>query len=211
MTATSPPPETLRSIAPSGWWQLDCVWEAKTLDLQKKTFAPPIPPAWRLLLLNDGYNTRNLGLITGEDIAATMIGTTAIAPAALESGLSEAPAAVSLLDTPNLRRQVMLRTASGTPLAYGVSWWNDDCMRSHLRHPEQPIGRDLSLHRTELYRELHGLYLGHSDELEREFGVEGPFWGRHYVLWHHQHPLTVIVEVFSNLLTRYLGPNTIKQ
>ena len=202
MTATSHPSGTLRSVAPFAWWQLDCIWEANTLDLQQKKFVPPIPPAWRLLLLNDGYTTRNLGLLTGEEITASCIATSMIA-----SVDENAPAAVALLDRPNLRRQVMLHGASGHPLMYGASWWNSESMGTHLRNPDRPIGHNLSLHRTELFREMHGLYLGQSAELEREFGVKGPFWGRHYVLWHHQQPLTLIVEIFSNLLTGYIGPN----
>ena len=200
MAATSQSPGTLCSVTPSPRWQLDCIWEANTLDLQQKKFFPPIAPTWRLLLLNDGYTTRNLGLLAGEEIEVRPI-----ASSIVTSTETDAPAAVSLLENPNVRRQVMLHGVSGQPLMYGVSWWNAETMKQHLRHPDRPIGRNLSNLRTELFREMHGLYLGHSAELEREFDAKGPFWGRHYVLWHQQRPLTLIVEIFSNVITRYIG------
>ncbi|MBE9019444.1 DUF98 domain-containing protein, partial [Chroococcidiopsidales cyanobacterium LEGE 13417] len=59
--------------------------------------------------------------------------------------------------------------------------------------------------RTELYRDVQGVYYGHSEALEAGFQHQGPFWGRHYLFWHHGKPLTLIYEVFSPYLTKYLG------
>jgi chorismate lyase len=42
--------------------------------------------------------------------------------------------------------------------------------------------------------------------LESAFEQSKPFWGRHYLFWHHGKPLTLIYEVFSPYLTKYLGP-----
>ena len=42
--------------------------------------------------------------------------------------------------------------------------------------------------------------------LRREFGEEGPFWGRQYFFWHNNKPLTLIYEVFSPALHPQLGP-----
>lgn len=39
----------------------------------------------------------------------------------------------------------------------------------------------------------------------RHFGHQGPFWGRQYLFWHCQRPLTLIHEVFSPSLQRHLG------
>ncbi len=41
----------------------------------------------------------------------------------------------------------------------------------------------------------------------REFGESGPFWGRQYIFWHDDKPLTLIYEVFSTSLQRLLGPS----
>ena len=43
--------------------------------------------------------------------------------------------------------------------------------------------------------------------LRREFGEQGPFWGRQYIFWHDSKPLTLIYEVFSPRLQRLLGPS----
>jgi chorismate lyase len=56
-----------------------------------------------------------------------------------------------------------------------------------------------------LYRDVQGIYYGHSEALESGFQEKGPFWGRHYLFWHHGQPLTLIYEVFSPFLTKYLG------
>lgn len=46
----------------------------------------------------------------------------------------------------------------------------------------------------------HGLWIC------RQLGAKGPFWGRQYVFfWKGGMPLTVIYEVFSPKLERYLG------
>ena len=58
---------------------------------------------------------------------------------------------------------------------------------------------------TELYRDMLDIYCGDSVALESAFEQSGPFWGRHYLFWHHGKPLTLIYEVFSPYLQRYLG------
>ena len=63
----------------------------------------------------------------------------------------------------------------------------------------------LSRGRTELYREIQGLQLGHSAYLEEQFGRTGPFWGRQYFFWHNGKPLKLILEGFSPALDAYLG------
>jgi hypothetical protein len=54
-------------------------------------------------------------------------------------------------------------------------------------------------------------YYGHSPELEIAFGEKGTFWGRHYLFWHARQPLTLIYEVFSPCLRKYLGEMRIDQ
>ena len=63
----------------------------------------------------------------------------------------------------------------------------------------------LSDRRTELYREVRRMYHDESPELEKAWGVKGPFWARHYIFWAGSCPLCVIYEVFSPELEQYLG------
>lgn len=39
----------------------------------------------------------------------------------------------------------------------------------------------------------------------RRFQARGPFWGRQYLFWHADKPLTLIYEVFSTELQQFLG------
>ncbi|MEK0196218.1 chorismate lyase, partial [Microcoleus anatoxicus] len=117
-----------------------------------------------------------------------------------------APEQIVAVPGPHLRRQVWLRTASGQRLAYATSWWEASHVDEYLQNKSLPIWASLARLRTELYRDVQGIYLGNSAALESAFEQPGPFWGRHYLFWHHGKPLTLIYEVFSPYLTKYLGP-----
>lgn len=101
--------------------------------------------------------------------------------------------------------------ADGAPLVYASSWWTVEAARKFgiLKTDggatERAVWMHLSDARTELYREVRRVYRGASPELERAWGVPGPFWARHYVFWAGECPLCVIYEVFSPRLERFLG------
>ncbi|MGL5076801.1 MAG: chorismate pyruvate-lyase family protein, partial [Waterburya sp.] len=75
----------------------------------------------------------------------------------------------------------------------------------YLQNRSLPVWRSLSTLHTELYRDVRGICYGYSPTLELEFGQKAPFWGRHYLFWHDRQPLTLIYEVFSPYLEKYLG------
>ena len=58
----------------------------------------------------------------------------------------------------------------------------------------------------QLYREVDGLALVQAPALEAGFGRPGPYWSRHYRFFRGGRELTVIREVFSPALERWLGP-----
>lgn len=124
------------------------------------------------------------------------------------------PHEVSLLHPPMLQRQVLLRLRGSeasqfengsAPLVYAASWWNATAVSEYLKDSSLPIWASLSKERLELYRDIHDIYYGDCPHLEDMFNSKGPFWGRDYVFWHDQEPLTVIHEVFSSALSEYLG------
>jgi chorismate lyase len=117
-----------------------------------------------------------------------------------------APAEIQAIAAPRLRRQVWLRTASGQRLAYAASWWAAEQVDNYLENRALPIWESLFQLHTELYRDVRGIYYGNSSQLAQAFSYPGPFWGRHYLFWHGRKPLTLIYEVFSPYLTKYLGP-----
>jgi chorismate lyase len=185
----------------SPWYALDPIWQGDEPVIQQGLPHCQLAPAWQLLLLGDGSPTRHLQLLTGEPTEVDVIDMSPIG-----TSLDRAPAQIQVVPGPRLRRQVWLRTASGQRLAYATSWWEASHVDDYLQNRSLPIWASLAQLRTELYRDVQGIYCGHSAALERAFGQTGPFWGRHYLFWHHKQPLTLIYEVFSPYLTKYLGP-----
>lgn len=183
------------------WHALDPIWQGNEACIQQGLPHSQLAPAWQMLLLGDGSPTRHLHLLTGEPTEVDVID---MSPIGMD--LDSAPEQLQVVPGPRLRRQVWLRTASGQRLAYASSWWEASHVDDYLQNRSLPIWASLARLRTELYRDVQGLYYGHSVELERAFGQPGPFWGRHYLFWHHGQPFTLIYEVFSPYLTRYLGP-----
>uniref|UniRef100_UPI0030842F4C chorismate lyase n=1 Tax=Petrachloros mirabilis TaxID=2918835 RepID=UPI0030842F4C len=186
--------------ASPSWHQLDLLWQGTQALIQ--TGLPPqqLAPAWQMLILGDGSPTRHLQLLTGEPTEVDVIDMSYIG-----FDLDDAPVQIQAVPGPRLRRQVWLRTASGQRLAYATSWWEASHVDEYLQNRSLPIWASLAHLRTELYRDIRQVYYGHSPALASAFGQSGPFWGRHYLFWHNGQPLTLIYEVFSPYLVRYLG------
>jgi chorismate lyase len=182
------------------WHRLQTLWEGDEQVVQLGLPGSQLTPAWQILLLGDGSPTRHLQLLTGEPTAVDVLEMTPVGHS--EDG---APRAIAQVPGPRLRRQVWLRTATGQRLAYAVSWWNEAQVDAYLRDKSIPIWASLAEQRTELFRDVRGIQIGHSQALEEAFAAKGPFWSRHYLFWHHGRPLTLIQEVFSPVLDRWLG------
>ena len=183
------------------WHALNPLWEGAEDAVQKGLPHTKLAPAWQILLLGDGSPTRHLQLLTGEPTEVDVIDMSLVGEDA-----DGAPQQIVAVPGPRLRRQVWLRTASGQRLAYATSWCEASHVDEYLQNKSLPIWASLARLRTELYRDVQGIYCGNSVALESAFEQSGPFWGRHYLFWHHGKPLTLIYEVFSPYLTKYLGP-----
>ena len=182
------------------WYALDPLWQGGEEIVNTGLPHSQLAPTWQILLLGDGSPTRHLRLLTGEAIEVDVIDMSAIGNE--EDG---APSDINNVPEPRLRRQVWLRTASGQRLAYAASWWDANHVDEYLQNRALPIWESLSRLHTELYRDIQGVYYGNSEALESAFAEKGPFWGRHYLFWHDGQPLTLIYEVFSPYLRKYLG------
>lgn len=185
------------------WHALTPLWEGGNAAVQKGLPHKQLSPTWQVLLLGDGSPTRHLQLLTGEQTEVDVIDMSMIG-----NDQDDAPAVIQQVPGPRLRRQVWLRTASGQRLAYATSWWEASHVDEYLQNRSLPIWASLAKLRTELYRDVRGISFGTSTMLEESFGESGPFWGRHYLFWHDGQPLTLIYEVFSPYLERYLGATT---
>lgn len=186
---------------PRKWYSLTPLWEGGEESVKSGLPHSQLAPAWQMLLLGDGSPTRHLKLLTGETIEVDVLDMSLIA-----MDQDGAPQQIEIIPGPRIRRQVWLRTASGQRLAYAASWWDANLVDDYLQNRALPIWDSLSRIHAELYRDVQGLYYGHSPALEQAFDQSGPFWGRHYLFWHSKKPLTLIYEVFSPYLQKYLGP-----
>jgi chorismate lyase len=186
------------------WHSLTPLWEGGENVVRHGLPHSQLAPTWQILLLGDGSHTRNLQLLTREKIEVDVIDMSLVGTE--DDG---APNQIEAISEPRLRRQVWLRTASGQRLTYAASWWDANHVDEYLQNRSLPIWESLSRLHTELYRDVQGVYYGHSETLESAFNETGPFWGRHYLFWHDRKPLTLIYEVFSPCLRKYLGETKI--
>ena len=203
MTTTFNPTNDL--ILPSAWHCLTPIWQGGEEAIKRGLPHSQLAPTWQLLLLGDGSPTRHVQLLTGEPTEVDVIDMSAIG-----MNTDNAPTMMQMLPGPRVRRQVWVRTASGQRLYYAASWWEASHVDEYLQNKSLPIWASLARLRTELYRDVQGIYYGNSEALESGFEERGPFWGRHYLFWHHGKPLTLIYEVFSPFLTKYLGPMNVE-
>lgn len=195
------PPANFSVISPPpGWHQLDLLWQSDDRQIQSGLPHHQLAPAWQMMILGDGSPTRYLQLLTGAPTQVDLIDMSAIGQTS-----DQAPPQILQIPGPRVRRQVWL-TNGGERTAYATSWWEQSHVDEYLENRSLPIWASLAKLRTELYRDVQGLYYGHSDAIAEAFGHPGPFWGRHYLFWHHGQPLTMIYEVFSPKLEKYLGP-----
>lgn len=190
---------------PMDWHRLTPIWQGGEEVIQKGLPHSQLAPAWQLLLLGDGSPTRHLQLLTRMPTEVDVIDMSLIG-----MDLDDAPDLIEVVPGPRLRRQVWLRNSSGQRLGYASSWWEAYHVDEYLQNRSLPIWASLARIRTELYRDVQGIYCGYSQALEEGFAEPGPFWGRHYLFWHNGKPLTLIYEVFSPYLTNYLGPTNLE-
>jgi chorismate-pyruvate lyase len=180
----------------------DVLWQAPSGAVAAAEAGDDLSGPWRLLLLGDGSPTRHLQLLTGAPVEVELIAMAADGQAA-----GQAPAEVGELELPLIRRQVWL-SCRGESLAWAESWWNQAAAQRHLQDRSLPIWRSLTADRAELFREVDGLARVSAPWLEERFGRSGPFWSRHYRFFRGGRELTVIREVFSPALERWLGPSS---
>ncbi|CAK4773924.1 hypothetical protein AeMF1_008897 [Aphanomyces euteiches] len=182
-----------------GWMALDVDFTTNEEELQFGI--PNMPAAWKVFLLGDGSPTIHLALLSGYKTEVDVIDFSCV-----NGSLDNAPAEITEIREPRHRRQVWLRNSNGERLGYAASWWSSgdiDTIFGKDRTP--PIGSSIKANRKELFRDVKHIFRGHSAMLEKEFGMPGPFWGRSYLFWQGGKPLTLIYEVFSPALCKYMG------
>ena len=180
------------------------LWEEKATAFLVANALPRISGAWKLMLLGDGSPTRHLQLLTNHETKIRLI-SMQIDPLFEKEG----PREIDQLKEPLIRRQVWIRNQNKN-LAWAESWWNSKQVSQNLKAKEEPIWKNLTQDRSELFREVDSISIVNSNWLEEEFCFEGPFWSRNYRFFRNKKPLTIIREVFNPLLETWLGPSGIQ-
>ena len=180
------------------------LWEEKATAFLVANALPKISGAWKLMLLGDGSPTRHLQLLTNHETKIRLI-SMQIDPLFKKEG----PREIDQLKEPLIRRQVWIRNQNKN-LAWAESWWNSQQVSQNLKSEEEPIWKNLTQDRSELFREVDSISIVNSNWLEEEFCFEGPFWSRNYRFFRNKKPLTIIREVFNPLLETWLGPSGIQ-
>ncbi len=180
------------------------LWEEKATAFLVANALPKISGAWKLMLLGDGSPTRHLQLLTNHETKIRLI-SMQIDPLFKKEG----PREIDQLKEPLIRRQVWIRNQNKN-LAWAESWWNSEQVSQNLKSKEEPIWKNLTQDRSELFREVDSISIVNSNWLEEEFCFKGPFWSRNYRFFRNKKPLTIIREVFNPLLETWLGPSGIQ-
>ena len=180
------------------------LWEEKATAFLVANALPKISGAWKLMLLGDGSPTRHLQLLTNHETKIRLI-SMQIDPLFKKEG----PREIDQLKEPLIRRQVWIRNQNKN-LAWAERWWNSEQVSQNLKSKEEPIWKNLTQDRSELFREVDSISIVNSNWLEEEFCFEGPFWSRNYRFFRNKKPLTIIREVFNPLLETWLGPSGIQ-
>ena len=155
------------------------------------------------MLLGDGSPTRHLQLLTNQETKIKLI-SMELDPLSNQEG----PRELNQLKGPLIRRQVWINNQNKN-LAWAESWWNAEQVSENLKAKEEPIWKNLTQDRSELFREVDSISLVNSKWLEDKFVFKGPFWSRNYRFFREKKPLTIIREVFNPYLETLLGPSGI--
>jgi len=183
------------------------MWQGSETDIRQGLPFNLLSPTWQMFLLGDGAPTRHLQLLTQSDISVDVIAMTEIG-----DDDDHAPSDISLIAGPRIRRQIWLRSQqTGEIFSHATSWWSVATMQKYLQDPSLPIWVSLNQKYTELYRDLKGIYKGACPKLADAFGYPevDSFWARHYLLWHGGEPITMLYEVYSPAIGKYLGSSSL--
>ncbi|MBO8242816.1 DUF98 domain-containing protein [Prochlorococcus marinus XMU1410] len=181
------------------------LWEEKASNFLVKNSLPKISGPWKLMLLGDGSPTRHLQLLTNQETKIKLI-SMQLDPLSTQEG----PTELNQLNGPLIRRQVWIKS-NNKNLAWAESWWNADQVSENLKAKEEPIWKNLTQDRSELFREVDRISLVNAKWLEDQFCFKGPFWSRNYRFFRDKKPLTIIREVFNPNLETLLGYSGIKE
>nr|YP_009391801.1 hypothetical protein [Acrosorium ciliolatum]ARW59945.1 hypothetical protein [Acrosorium ciliolatum] len=138
---------------------------------------------WQLILTNEGSFTKALNALTGKKIKVKM---------------SQKYNYKSKHINRNIRC-VWLENSLYTKLTFARSLWlfiySNDINIELIKN--KPIGNSFIENKIDIYRNIHEIYYGYSEYLEKNFIINQGIWGRKYTLYYNYNSYITIQEFFS--------------
>lgn len=153
------------------------------LDYSNTKIKELISVKWQLILTNEGSFTKALNALTGKKITIKM---------------TQKYNYKSKDITRNIRC-VWLENSLYTKLTFARSLWlfiyTNEISVELVK--KQPIGNSFTHNKIDIYRNIHELYYGYSEYLEKNFMINQAIWGRKYTLYYNYNSYITIQEFFS--------------
>lgn len=163
--------------------------QTKRIKYHFKYLDKLVPIIWQIILINEGSFTLTLDSLTHTKTKTKMY---------------QKKYEISPHITRNIRC-VWLETTIYTKLTFARSLWllTYKDLSNIDKFSYQPIGQSLIDSKTDIYKQIHEIYYGHCEYLEKYFKTDKPIWGRKYTLYYNNISYTTIQEFFSPNLIKF--------
>nr|YP_009392628.1 hypothetical protein [Bostrychia tenella]ARW61190.1 hypothetical protein [Bostrychia tenella] len=166
-----------------------CIIPKYKIKCLKNKSSRLMPNKWQLILMSEGSLTKNLNYLTSK---ITKIG---------------------VLQQKNSKNQVInrtircvwLETCIYTKLTFARSLWIliNTNKPYNLINPNKPIGSSFIEYKIDTYKDIHEVYYGYCQNLEKNFPFPKTIWGRKYTLYYANKSSVIIQEFFSPYITYF--------
>nr|YP_009395120.1 hypothetical protein [Bryothamnion seaforthii]ARW63888.1 hypothetical protein [Bryothamnion seaforthii] len=164
-----------------------CILPVQKMKDLKSKLPDLINNKWQLILINEGSLTNNIQYLSNSKICIK----------ALQKGYKK------YNDKNRIIRYVWMETSIYTSLIFARSLWILTCNNLSLINinSNHPIGLSFITRQIDIYKEMHEIYYGYCQKIEKEIRFKEPIWGRKYTLRYKGESYITIQEFFSPRIT----------
>ncbi|KAL4461163.1 hypothetical protein ABPG72_009051 [Tetrahymena utriculariae] len=166
---------------------------------------------WRLILLSDGSNTKNLESLTQDTVKTEVISEEDIKNEqkvlANESLLFDIFQNKIFSDSELVKRVVILHSKE-QPLVYARSYWPKEKYEQVMKNKQVAIGHNMTQSKLEYFREIKSINTVLWDEKLNKYNGESSQkenFARGYIIYNNREPMTYIEEYFTHQINKFLN------
>lgn len=170
-----------------------CIIPIYKITYKNNKFNKFCPKPWQLILTNEGSLTKSLNYLTGQVIQINTLQKKYISNKIIQRSI----------------RCVWLETSIYTKLIFARSLWILLC-NHNIYNPvntNKPIGFSLIENKIDTYKQIHEIYYGYCERLEKHFELKTATWGRKYTLHYLNKSSITIQEFFSPDIINFFTKN----